>query len=85
MKYLFLALLSLSVLILTVVLIKSRKFFRCFFSSALQGIAAMFAVNVLGMVTGLHIAVNWYTIAFSIIFGTPGVIALTVANFLFSK
>ena len=45
----------------------------------------MFAVNILGMVTGFHIAVNWYTILFSLIFGTPGVIALTMADFIFSK
>ena len=77
--------LTLSVIILAVVMIKGHKFFRCFFSSALQGIAAMFAVNVLGMVTGFHIAVNWYTIAFSAVFGTPGVIALTIARFIFSR
>lgn len=85
MKYLFLVILSLSAIILFVVTVKSRKFFRCFFSSAMQGIAAMFALNALGMVTGLHIAVNWYTIAFSVVFGTPGVIALTVAHFIFSR
>lgn len=85
MKYLFLTILALSVIILLIVMIKGKKFFRCFFSSAFQGIAAMFAVNVLGTVTGLHLAVNWYTIAFSVVFGTPGVIAMTVAHFLFSK
>ena len=85
MKYLFLCVLIVEIIILLFVLIKGKKIFRCFFSSALQGIAAMFAVNVLGMVTGLHIAVNWYTIGFSVIFGTPGVIALTVAQFIFSR
>lgn len=85
MKYLFLCLLISAALILFIVMFKSHKFFKCLFSSSLQGIAAMFAVNVLGMVTGFHIAVNWYTILFSLIFGTPGVIALTMADFIFSK
>lgn len=85
MKYLFLIILAICVIILFAVMIKGRKFFLCILSSLLQGIAAMFAVNVLGMVTGFHIAVNWYTIAFSALFGTPGVIALTVAHFIFSR
>lgn len=85
MRYLFLTVLIIEALILLFVTIKGKKFFRCLFSSALQGIAALFAVNVLGTVTGLHIAVNWYTIGFSVIFGTPGVIVLTISQFIFSR
>lgn len=84
MVYLFLALMIVGVLTVLLTAVKTHKFFRCLFSSALQGIAAMFAVNILGMVTGIHIAVNWYTISFSALFGTPGVIAMTMAEFLFS-
>ena len=85
LTYLFLVILAVETLILLAVMIKGKKFFRCFFSSAFQGVAAMFAVNALGTVTGLHIAVNWYTLGFGMIFGTPGVIAMTLAKIIFSK
>lgn len=85
MQYFLFSLIIIGVLVLLANLIKSKKFFRCILSSSVQGIAALFAVNLLGMVTGLHISVNWITIVFSMIFGTPGVIALTLSQFLFTR
>ena len=62
--------------------VKSEKGARSFVLSALQGIAAMFAVNLTGMVTGVTIAVNWYTVATYIVLGLPGVIATLVINLI---
>lgn len=85
MKILFIALIITGFIILLIMSFRSGKFFRWSFSSLLQGIGALLAVNVVGMVTGLHLAVNWYTLAFSALFGTPGVICLTMAEFFMGK
>ena len=85
MKALFLTVIIAGFFVLLFSYIKSKHFFRCVFSTAIQGIAAVFAVNVVGMLTGLHLAVNWYTLCFSMAYGTPGVVALIMAEFIFSR
>lgn len=60
--------------------VKSEKGARSFVLSAMQGIAAMFAVNLTGLVTGVTLATNWYTVATYIVLGLPGVIATLVMN-----
>lgn len=64
-------------------MVKSEKGATSFVLSALQGIAAMFAVNLTGLVTGVTIAVNWYTIATFIVLGLPGVIGAVVLDMIF--
>ena len=65
-------------------MIKSEKGGISFVKSAFQGLAGMFAVNLVGMVTGVTIAVNWYSIAAFIILGLPGVIGALMLNLIFS-
>lgn len=48
--------------------------------SVLQGVAALFAVNVLGTLTGVTLAVNWWTLGASALGGTAGVILLLGLN-----
>ena len=64
-------------------MIKSEKGATSFILSALQGIAAMCAVNLTGMITGVTVAVNWYTIISTFILGLPGVIGTLALNFIF--
>lgn len=64
-------------------MVKSEKGATSFALSALQGIAAMFAVNLTGLVTGVTIAVNWYTIATFIVLGLPGVIGAVILDMIF--
>lgn len=64
-------------------MIKSEKGATSFVLSALQGIAAMCAVNLTGMITGVTVAVNWYTIISTVILGLPGVIGTLALNFIF--
>ncbi len=61
---------------------KTKRFFSCIILSALQGIAALFAVNALGLVTGLHLSLNGYTILTSAFGGTPAVIGLIVMEMI---
>ena len=63
--------------------VKSEKGATSFFLSAMQGIAALFAVNLTGMITGVTIAVNWYTVLSYVVLGLPGVIGTLVLNMLY--
>ena len=61
-------------------MIKCEKGGKCFMLSAFQGIAAMFAVNITGLVTGVALSVNWYTILTCALMGIPGVISMLVLD-----
>lgn len=63
-------------------MIKSEKGATSFVLSAFQGLAAMFAVNLVGLVTGVTIAVNWYSMAAFALLGLPGVIGALMLNFI---
>lgn len=82
-KFGLIASLVVACLIVIISAFKTKRFFSCIFLSALQGIAAMFAVNALGLVTGLHLSLNGYTIAASVMGGTPAVIGMIVTEILF--
>ena len=64
-------------------MIKSEKGGTSFIRSAFQGLAAMCAVNLVGMMTGVSIAVNWYSIVSFLILGLPGVVGALMLNFIF--
>ena len=51
--------------------------------SALQGVAALFAVNAAGMLTGVSIAVNPVTLTAAGVFGIPGTITVLLLNTIF--
>ena len=82
MNFGFIAMAVISVVCIAWWVVKSEKGATSFALSALQGIAALFAVNLTGMITGVTIAVNWYTLLTYIILGLPGVIATLVLNFI---
>lgn len=67
-------------LITIIVMFKSKHFFKAFVLSALQGVAALFAVNLLSAATGVSLAVNGVTLALSAIGGTAGVIGMLVSR-----
>ncbi|MBP3329463.1 MAG: pro-sigmaK processing inhibitor BofA family protein [Clostridia bacterium] len=83
-KFCLIASLAIGCLIIIVAAFRTKRFFSCLILSALQGIAAHFAVNALGMVTGLHLSLNGYTIASSIIGGTPAVIGMIITEIILS-
>ena len=67
-------------LITVLVMSKSKSFFKALVFSALQGVAALFAVNLLSAATGVSLAVNGVTLALSAIGGTAGVVGLLVSR-----
>lgn len=64
-------------------MIKTQYGARAFMISALQGIAGIFAVNLAGMVTGVLIPINWYTLGIGFFSGLPGVISTLLMNAIF--
>ncbi len=83
LKFGVVASLVVACLIVIVTAVKTKRFFSSVLLSALQGVAAMFAVNALGLVTGLHLSLNGYTLAASVIGGTPAVIGMIITEILF--
>ena len=69
---------ALGAFIVLATLIKSGHLVRYLILSAISGIGALFAVNLLTSITGVSIALNYITLAVSALFGISGVIALVV-------
>lgn len=61
-------------------MIKSKHFFKSFITSVLSGVGSLFAVNLLSGITGVGIAVNWFTVIFCAFSGICGSITLLIAN-----
>jgi hypothetical protein len=74
---------ALAVIVILGSMMKSRHGLKGFILTALQGIIAIFAVNTAGLVTGVTIAVNWYTLGFGMLCGTPAVVALLIMDTMF--
>ena len=82
MNFGFIAAAVISVVCVAWWVVKSERGATSFVLSAMQGIAALFAVNLTGMITGVTIAVNWYTVLSYVILGLPGVIGTLMLNFI---
>lgn len=61
-------------------MIKTHRFFRSLVISAIQGVTALFAVNLIGDFMGLHLSVNFFSLLVSCVSGLPGVIFLVVTD-----
>ena len=70
-------------MIIIISMIKSKHFFKALFSTMLQGICALFAVNFMGNFISVHIPVNIFTLGLSSFGGVSGVIALLICDCLF--
>ena len=57
--------------------------FRALIGSAVKGLAALFAVNAAGALTGVTIAVNPVTLGAACLLGIPGSITLLLLDILF--
>ena len=59
---------------------KSGRFIKSLLVSAVQGFAALLAVNAAGTMTGVTLPLNAITLGSSTVFGTPGVIMNLIAQ-----
>lgn len=71
---------SIYTIIIFSVYIKSKCFFKGFFLTALQGVCALFAVNLIGKFIEIHIPVNFWTLGLSSIGGASGVITMLLCD-----
>lgn len=61
---------------------KSGRFIKSLLVSAVQGFAALLAVNAAGTMTGVTLPLNALTLGSSAVFGTPGVIMNLIAQII---
>ena len=75
---------ALAVCALTVLIYmkKSGRFIKSLLVSAVQGFAALLAVNAAGTMTGVTLPLNAITLGSSAVFGTPGVIMNLIAQII---
>lgn len=64
---------------------KSPKGIRYLFLTSLEGLAAFCAVNLIGVITGVTVAVNFYTLPTAMLCGIPGVISLLMFNYILNQ
>ena len=69
---------------LLIVMIKRKCILKGVFASIFQGVAALYAVKLLGMLTGVTVAVNWYTLGTAAVLGSSGVAFILAAQTMFS-
>ena len=60
--------------------IKTKRFFVSVFLTALQGVCALFAVNLIGKYISIHIPVNVWTLGVSSVGGISGVIMMLLCD-----
>ncbi len=71
---------TLYIIVIFIAHIKSKKFFVSVFLTALQGLCALFAVNLLGKYIAIHIPVNYWTLGVSSVGGISGVIMMLLCD-----
>ena len=68
------------IIVIVVAFIKSKRLFTAFLLTALQGICALFAVNLIGQYIMVHIPVNAWTLGVSSVGGASGVIMMLLCD-----
>lgn len=76
----YIFIMSVSAVIVLFSMIKTQHFFKSFMLSFVQGIAALFAVNLIGDFLNVHIAINMFSVSVGVFGGLPGVIFLLISN-----
>lgn len=83
MKVLIIFILALGICAVLIALLKSGQPVRQAVKTVFQGIVSLAAVNAAGLLTGVALSINKYTLIFVSVFGMPGTILLTVMKFIF--
>lgn len=79
-KILLGVLLAIYIIVIFISYFKSKRFFTALLFTALQGICALFAVNLIGKYITIHIPINVWTIGLSSLGGVSGVIMLLLCD-----
>lgn len=68
------------IVVIVIAFIKSKRFFTVFLLTALQGVSALFAVNLIGQYIMIHIPVNAWSLGVSSVGGVSGVIMMVLCD-----
>ncbi len=71
---------SFYIIMIVIAFIKSKRFFTAFLLTALQGVCALFAVNLIGQYIMVHIPVNAWTLSVSSVGGISGVVMMLLCD-----
>ncbi len=82
MKYALIAAVTVVMLVPIIAMFKRGNFVKSLFISAFQGLASLLAVNALGLLTGVTLAVNWYTVLACVCLGLPASISMLVLDII---
>lgn len=72
------------VITLIITMLKRKCLIKGILSGAVQGVAALYAVNLVGLITGTHIAVNWLTLGTVAVLGSPGAALILAVQTVFN-
>ncbi len=72
------------VLTLLIIMLKRKCLIKGVLSTAAQGIAALYAVKLVGLAAGTQLAVNWYTLGTAAVLGSPGVALMLAVQTIFN-
>ena len=76
--------LAIYLVVIFIAYFKSKRFFTALLFTALQGVCAIFAVNLIGKYITVHIPVNAWTLGISSVGGISGVIMLLLCDIFMS-
>lgn len=82
MKYALITVVCLILAVPIIVMLKKGSLLKSLFISAFQGLAALLAVNALGLLTGVTLALNQYTILAAVCLGIPASISMLLLNII---
>lgn len=83
MKILLAVLFAAAVGAVIIFVLTKKHGFSALLLNALGGTAALFAVNITGLLTGIQLAVNRWSLAVGAMLGVPGVASMLVLDVLF--
>ncbi len=71
-----------AMLAVLVTLVRTGKPIRQLFTSLIQGVCAIAAVDIVGVFTGISLGFGWFTILGCAAFGMPGVISMLLMRLI---
>ena len=83
MKTVLIIFLAAAALAITVNTVTNRRGFSALILNAIGGAAALFAVNIAGLATGIQLSVNRWSLGAGALLGVPGVISMLVLDIVF--
>ncbi len=83
LKYIIIVLISVFILVISGLAIKTKKPFKILFFNAFLGITTLAIINLTAKFTGAYISINEYTVTGCGIFGIPAIIFFLILRFIF--